>query len=275
MSRQMSARAEQIDLERQRVHVVLLIALALRRRVGNDAAIPMEVRADLDHRQRRRQGARRHHVLGADFFVGVVEIDEVAGLHVDRADGETQPALVDEREVDEFAEGLGERRGVVVAGRGLGARQVHPRTDLVHEHWPEPLDRPLVYYEWISMPESSGFGGYTETGLAIGCRCKGEETTFVSQMYLDDDRPIAAGRVVSSFAKKYAHRKRAAVRATGGLSNARQFLSINPSTALRRPRLGCLARVSPCRRSAAERAGLLRRAARRLRARPERRRRRP
>ena len=82
--------------------------------------------------------------------------------------------------------------------------------DAVREHLPEPLeplDRPLVHYEWISMPDSSGFGSYTESGLVIGCRYKGEDMSFVSQMYLDDDPPIAAGREIWGFPKKYAHPK--------------------------------------------------------------------
>src|ERR1700741_4398227 len=50
----------------------------------------------------------------------------------------------------------------------------------------EPIDQPIVNYEWIKMPDSSGFGDYTESGLVIPCRYKGEDYNFVSQMYLDD-----------------------------------------------------------------------------------------
>ena len=71
----------------------------------------------------------------------------------------------------------------------------------------EPLEDSLVHYEWIKMPDSSGFGSYTETGLVIPCRFKGEEVNFVSQMYLDDDPPIVAGREIWGFPKKYAHPK--------------------------------------------------------------------
>jgi acetoacetate decarboxylase len=41
----------------------------------------------------------------------------------------------------------------------------------------------------------------------IPCRYKGEEVNFVAQMYLDDDPPIAAGREIWGFPKKYAHPK--------------------------------------------------------------------
>ena len=57
------------------------------------------------------------------------------------------------------------------------------------------------------MPDSSGFGSYTETGLVIPYQFKGEEVNFVSQMYLDDDPPIVAGREIWGFPKKYAHPK--------------------------------------------------------------------
>jgi acetoacetate decarboxylase len=81
---------------------------------------------------------------------------------------------------------------------------------VIREQLPEPLmplDQPLVHYEWIRMPDSSGFGSYTETGLVIPCKFGSEEVNFVSQMYLDDDPPIAAGREIWGFPKKYAHPK--------------------------------------------------------------------
>src|SRR5215470_587584 len=71
----------------------------------------------------------------------------------------------------------------------------------------EPVERSLVNFEWIKMPDSSGFGSYTESGTAIPCRLRGEEVNFVSQMYLDDDPPIAASREIWGFPKKYAHPK--------------------------------------------------------------------
>jgi acetoacetate decarboxylase len=73
---------------------------------------------------------------------------------------------------------------------------------------PEPLvpdPEAIVYYEWIRMPDSSGFGDYTESGVVIPCSFEGRACNFVSQMYLDDDPPIAAGREIWGFPKKYAH----------------------------------------------------------------------
>lgn len=69
----------------------------------------------------------------------------------------------------------------------------------------EPRGDGIVVYEWIKMPDSSGFGGYTESGVVIPGRFRGEEINFVAQMYLDDEAPIAAGREIWGFPKKYAH----------------------------------------------------------------------
>lgn len=39
----------------------------------------------------------------------------------------------------------------------------------------EPLDQPLVHYERIKMPDSSGFGSYTESGMVLPCCFRGKE----------------------------------------------------------------------------------------------------
>ncbi len=103
--------------------------------------------------------------------------------------------------------------------------------DIVRAQLPEPLEpieQPVVHYEWIRMPDSSGFGSYTETGLVIPCRFDGEEMNFVSQMYLDDDPPIAAGREIWGFPKKYAHPKLDVVKdtLTGTLEYAGQLVAV-------------------------------------------------
>ncbi|MSP67316.1 MAG: acetoacetate decarboxylase [Alphaproteobacteria bacterium] len=71
----------------------------------------------------------------------------------------------------------------------------------------EPAKENLVYYEWIRMPDSSGFGDYTESGVVIPCTFKGQACNFVAQMYLDDEPPVSAGREIWGFPKKYAHPK--------------------------------------------------------------------
>jgi acetoacetate decarboxylase len=103
--------------------------------------------------------------------------------------------------------------------------------ELMRCQLPEPLEmpeNPFVHYEWIKMPDSSGFGSYTESGLVIPCRYQGEDMNFVSQMYLDDDPPIAAGREIWGFPKKYAHPKLEIVKdtLTGTLEYANQLVAM-------------------------------------------------
>src|SRR3979409_708514 len=71
---------------------------------------------------------------------------------------------------------------------------------------PEPLEftEPIVKYEFIRMPDSTGFGDYTETGQVIPVRLNGEEGAYPHAMYLDDDAPIAGGRELWGFPKKRA-----------------------------------------------------------------------
>ena len=79
--------------------------------------------------------------------------------------------------------------------------------ELLRQAVPEPLEPNPdghVLYEWIRMPDSSGFGDYTESGVVIPCFYKGEPINFTAQMYLDDEPPISAGREIWGFPKKYA-----------------------------------------------------------------------
>lgn len=80
----------------------------------------------------------------------------------------------------------------------------------IREQLPEPLEPDgtnTVLYEFIKMPDSSGFGDYTESGIVIPCLYKGEHVNFTSQMYLDIDPPIAGGREIWGFPKKLANPK--------------------------------------------------------------------
>lgn len=71
---------------------------------------------------------------------------------------------------------------------------------------PEPLEigDPIVKYEFIKMPDSTGFGDYTESGQVIPVLYKGKPGGFVHSMFLDDDPPIAGGRELWGFPKKLA-----------------------------------------------------------------------
>ncbi|MRT30592.1 acetoacetate decarboxylase [Herbaspirillum sp. CAH-3] len=73
---------------------------------------------------------------------------------------------------------------------------------------PEPLeidpDRPFVKYEFMRMPDSTGFGDYTESGQVIPVSFQGRQGGYSHSMFLDDDPPIAGGRELWGFPKKLA-----------------------------------------------------------------------
>ena len=77
---------------------------------------------------------------------------------------------------------------------------------------PEPLEilDPVVKYEFIRMPNSTGFGDYTESGQVIPVRLPdgkggGQTGGYTLAMFLDDDPPIAGGRELWGFPKKLAN----------------------------------------------------------------------
>jgi acetoacetate decarboxylase len=71
---------------------------------------------------------------------------------------------------------------------------------------PEPLavEAPLVKYEFIRMPNSTGFGDYTETGQVIPVSLNGRKGGYTHCMFLNDEPPIAGGRELWGFPKKLA-----------------------------------------------------------------------
>ncbi len=78
--------------------------------------------------------------------------------------------------------------------------------DAIRAALPEPLEPDgsnTVLYEFIRMPDSAGFGSYTESGVVIPALFKGEHVNFTAQMYLDDEPPIAGGREIWGFPKKH------------------------------------------------------------------------
>ena len=81
------------------------------------------------------------------------------------------------------------------------------RTDpeLLRDVVPEPLvpnPEGLVKFEFIRMPNSTGFGDYTESGQVIPVTFDGQEGGYSHAMYLDDEAPIAGGRELWGFPKK-------------------------------------------------------------------------
>jgi acetoacetate decarboxylase len=72
---------------------------------------------------------------------------------------------------------------------------------------PEPLEieAPIVKYEFIRMPDSTGFGDYTETGQVIPVSFRGRKGGYTHCMFLNDEGPIAGGRELWGFPKKLAN----------------------------------------------------------------------
>ena len=71
---------------------------------------------------------------------------------------------------------------------------------------PEPLavTEPVVKYEFIRMPDSTGIGDYTETGQVIPVSFEGRKGGYTHCMFLNDEPPIAGGRELWGFPKKLA-----------------------------------------------------------------------
>jgi acetoacetate decarboxylase len=82
------------------------------------------------------------------------------------------------------------------------------RTDpeKLRELVPEPLkvEAPLVNFEFIRMPDSTGFGDYTESGQVIPVSFQGRKGGYSHCVFLDDHPPIAGGRELWGFPKKLA-----------------------------------------------------------------------
>lgn len=102
---------------------------------------------------------------------------------------------------------------------------------IIREAVPEPLEpnkENLVCFEWINMPDSSGFGSYSESGCVIPCTYKGEAVNYIVGMYLNDEAPIAAGREIWGFPKKNAEPKLEVVKdtLTGTLAYAGQQVAM-------------------------------------------------
>ena len=75
---------------------------------------------------------------------------------------------------------------------------------------PEPLvpdGSDQVHYEWIVMPDSSGFGSYQESGVVIPCLLHGEPVNYTAMMFLKDEPPISAGREIWGFPKRWGEPK--------------------------------------------------------------------
>jgi acetoacetate decarboxylase len=82
------------------------------------------------------------------------------------------------------------------------------RTDpnKLRELVPEPLqiEGDVVKFEFIRMPDSTGFGDYTESGQVIPVSFRGRKGAYTHCMFLNNHPPIAGGRELWGFPKKLA-----------------------------------------------------------------------
>lgn len=70
---------------------------------------------------------------------------------------------------------------------------------------PEPLeiDEPLVRFEVMRMPDTTGLGFYAESGQVIrGVRLGNEQGEYLHAMYVNSAPAIASGREISAYPKK-------------------------------------------------------------------------
>jgi acetoacetate decarboxylase len=84
---------------------------------------------------------------------------------------------------------------------------IHYETDpeALRAFLPEPLepDGNDVFFEWMKMPDSTGFGDYQESGCGISALYNGEKCNYSCMMFLDDESPTTAGREIWGFPKKF------------------------------------------------------------------------
>lgn len=107
--------------------------------------------------------------------------------------------------------------------------------EVIRRAVPEPLQPDgsnQVYYEWINMPDSSGFGSYEESGIVIPCSHQGQPVNFTLQMYLNVEPPITAGREIWGFPKRWGEPKLEVVKdtLTGTLDYAGQRVALGTMT---------------------------------------------
>ena len=70
---------------------------------------------------------------------------------------------------------------------------------------PEPLKvvSNVVKFEFMNMPDAYGFGSFCESGQVIEVEYEGVRGTYSNMLFLNDLAPIAAGREIWGFPKKY------------------------------------------------------------------------
>ena len=86
-------RIPEVDGEDQRVPARVVVKHHLGRRVGEDAAVPVQLAVDAHGGKCRRQRTGRHDVLHVQLAAAAVEIRHLAGAHVRGPDRQARAVL--------------------------------------------------------------------------------------------------------------------------------------------------------------------------------------
>lgn len=68
----------------------------------------------------------------------------------------------------------------------------------------EPLEDPVVCIAWVSTFPFSTFGPYNEAVLIVRVQLEGQGYHYTPFLYVDNEAPLAAGREIWGFCKKFA-----------------------------------------------------------------------
>lgn len=63
------------------------------------------------------------------------------------------------------------------------------------------ISDPVVKFEFMNMPDSEGFGAFSEAGQAIPVLYEGVPGTYIHNMYLNSHMPVTGGREIWGFPK--------------------------------------------------------------------------
>src|SRR5262249_48472010 len=130
VARKLAARAPEIHLKGQRVLAGALLNDPLQRCVRDEASVPVEFSLNLNRGEAWRKRSARHHVLGSDRMLFVIEVEKSGGGQVRRAATEAHVGGIDPVEVHKPLERALQELGFVKA-RGLkSAVRVQPGSGL-------------------------------------------------------------------------------------------------------------------------------------------------
>ena len=105
---------------------------------------------------------------------------------------------------------------------------------------PEPLtfDEPIVKYEFIRMPNSTGFGDYTKLGKVIPVRYNGVEGGYTHAMFLNDGPPIYGGGELWAFRRNMRNPRSGPTRIPSSARSTMEQCALRPArwdTSIRPP----------------------------------------